>query len=302
MSRVGKKPVTVTAGVTATVEGQVVKMKGPKGQLQFVVHDDVSVKLDNGSITVAPRVETNRARALYGTARAQIANLLEGVTKGFEKKLDITGVGYRAALQGKKLQLALGYSHDVVYDIPEGILVTVPKPTEILISGNDLATRWSGRRGDPQLPSAGALQGQGRQIFRRVYLPQGRQEEVTEPVMSKLKITNARRKQRVRLSLRRTANGRPRLSIFRSSKHIYAQVIDDLKGETLASASSLEKAMRDTGKTGADVDAAKAVGKLLAERAVKNGVKEVVFDRGGYLYHGRVKALADAARESGLSF
>jgi large subunit ribosomal protein L6 len=137
MSRVGKKPVTVTAGVTATVDGQVVKMKGPKGQLQFVVHDDVSVKLDNGSITVAPRVETNRARALYGTARAQIANLLEGVTKGFEKKLDITGVGYRAALQGKKLQLALGYSHDVVYDIPEGILVTVPKPTEILISGND---------------------------------------------------------------------------------------------------------------------------------------------------------------------
>jgi large subunit ribosomal protein L18 len=120
--------------------------------------------------------------------------------------------------------------------------------------------------------------------------------------MSKLKITNARRKQRVRLSLRRTANGRPRLSIFRSSKHIYAQVIDDLKGETIASASSLEKAMRDTGKTGADVDAAQAVGKLLAERAVKNGVKEVIFDRGQYLYHGRVKALADAAREGGLSF
>ena len=120
--------------------------------------------------------------------------------------------------------------------------------------------------------------------------------------MSKLKVTNARRKQRVRLALRRTANGRPRLSVFRSSKHIYAQVIDDLKGETLASASSLEKAMRDTGKTGADIDAAKAVGKLLAERAVKNGVKEVIFDRGGYLYHGRVKSLAEGAREGGLNF
>lgn len=120
--------------------------------------------------------------------------------------------------------------------------------------------------------------------------------------MSKLKVTNARRKQRVRLSLRRTANGRPRLSVFRSSKHIYAQVIDDLKGETLASASSLEKTMRDAGKTGADIDAAKAVGKLLAERAVKKGVKDVVFDRGGYLYHGRVKALGEAARESGLNF
>ena len=120
--------------------------------------------------------------------------------------------------------------------------------------------------------------------------------------MSTTKITNARRKRRVRLALRRSGGGRPRLSVFRSSKHIYAQVIDDARGETLASASSLEKEMRAGSNTGADIDAAKAVGKLLAERAVKNGVKEVVFDRGSYLYHGRVKALADAARESGLSF
>ena len=120
--------------------------------------------------------------------------------------------------------------------------------------------------------------------------------------MSKMKVTNARRQKRVRLAIRRTANGRPRLSVFRSSKHIYAQVIDDLKGETLASASSLEKDLRAKGDTGANIDAAKEVGKLLAERAVKNGVKEVVFDRGRYLYHGRVKALADAAREGGLEF
>src|SRR3954454_18160345 len=120
--------------------------------------------------------------------------------------------------------------------------------------------------------------------------------------MSRNKVTNARRKQRVRLSLRRSAGGRPRLSVFCSSKHIYAQVIDDLKGETLASASSLEKEMRDTGNTGANIDAAKAVGKLLAERAVKKGVKEVVSDRGGYLYHGRVKALASAAGVLRLSF
>ena len=120
--------------------------------------------------------------------------------------------------------------------------------------------------------------------------------------MSTTKITNARRKRRVRLALRRSGGGRPRLSVFRSSKHIYAQVIDDARGETLASASSLEKEMRAGSNTGADIDAAKAVGRLLAERAVKKGVKEVVFDRGGYLYHGRVKALADAARESGLSF
>ncbi|KJC34659.1 50S ribosomal protein L6 [Bradyrhizobium sp. LTSP849] len=138
MSRVGKRPVAVPSGVTATVDGQTVKMKGPKGQLQFVVHDDVEVKLDSGQVKVNPRVETNRARALYGTARAQVANLVEGVTKGFEKKLEITGVGYRAALQGKNLQLALGYSHDVVYAIPEGITITVPKPTEITVTGSDI--------------------------------------------------------------------------------------------------------------------------------------------------------------------
>jgi large subunit ribosomal protein L6 len=137
MSRIGKRPVTIPSGVTATVEGQTVKMKGPKGQLQFVAHDDVEVKFDNGVIKVAPRVETNRAQAMYGTARAQVANLVAGVTKGFEKKLEITGVGYRAAMQGKNLQLALGYSHDVVYAIPEGITITVSKPTEITVAGID---------------------------------------------------------------------------------------------------------------------------------------------------------------------
>ena len=119
--------------------------------------------------------------------------------------------------------------------------------------------------------------------------------------MSRMKATNARRKQRVRLALRRSAGGRPRLSVFRSSKHIYAQIIDDLAGRTLASASSLDESLRG-GKNGANKNAAEAVGKLLAERAKAAGVTAVVFDRGGYLFHGRVKALADAAREGGLDF
>ena len=111
-----------------------------------------------------------------------------------------------------------------------------------------------------------------------------------------------RRKDRVRGALKAVAGDRARISVFRSSKHIYAQVIDDRKGETLASASSLEKDMRSSLKTGANIDAAKAVGKLLAERAAAKGVKDVVFDRGAYRYHGRVKALADAVREGGLKF
>jgi large subunit ribosomal protein L6 len=137
MSRIGKKPVPIPSGVTANVEGQTVKVKGPKGAMQVVLPDDVEIKMDAGNVKVDPRNETKRARAMWGTYRALLANLMTGVTKGFEEKLEINGVGYRAAVQGKNLQLALGYSHDVVYAIPEGITIAVPKPTEITITGND---------------------------------------------------------------------------------------------------------------------------------------------------------------------
>ncbi|MDR3517352.1 MAG: 50S ribosomal protein L18 [Azospirillaceae bacterium] len=120
--------------------------------------------------------------------------------------------------------------------------------------------------------------------------------------MLKPKELTARRKLRVRVQIRKRGGGRLRLSVFRSSKHIYAQIIDDAQGRTLATASTLDKGLRVDVKTGADIEAAKAVGKLIAERAVAAGITEVVFDRGGYMFHGRVKALADAAREAGLSF
>jgi large subunit ribosomal protein L6 len=137
MSRVGKKPVAIPSGVTAVVEGQTVKVKGPKGAMSLVLHGDVEAKVDKGEVKVDPRGETKRARAMWGTYRALLANVMEGVTKGFERKLEITGVGYRAALQGKNLQIQLGYSHDIVYPIPEGITITVPKPTEIVVTGID---------------------------------------------------------------------------------------------------------------------------------------------------------------------
>jgi large subunit ribosomal protein L6 len=137
MSRIGKKPVVVPAGVTAKVDGQLVQVKGAKGQLEFLVPDEVSVVQQDNALMVDPRNETKRARALWGTARARINNIVVGVTAGFEKKLEITGVGYRAAVQGKTLQLALGYSHDVNFPIPAGIAIVTPKPTEITVSGMD---------------------------------------------------------------------------------------------------------------------------------------------------------------------
>jgi large subunit ribosomal protein L6 len=137
MSRVGKRAVAVPSGVTASIEGQTVKVKGPKGALQLVVPDDVGVKLESGQIKVEPRAETKRARSQWGTSRTLIANLISGVTKGFEQRLEINGVGYRAAVQGKNLQIALGYSHDVIFPIPEGITIATPKPVEIVITGSD---------------------------------------------------------------------------------------------------------------------------------------------------------------------
>jgi large subunit ribosomal protein L6 len=137
MSRIGKKAVAIPAGVTASVEGQTVKMKGPKGALEFVVPDDIVVKMDNGAIKVDPKSETKRALAMWGTSRTLVSNLIAGVTKGFETRLEITGVGYRATVQGKNLHIALGYSHDITYPIPDGIAIVAPKPTEIVVTGID---------------------------------------------------------------------------------------------------------------------------------------------------------------------
>lgn len=137
MSRIGKKAVSLPKGVTATVNGQRVSVKGPKGELAFTATDTVTVAMNEGGIKVEPVDDSQPARAAWGMSRTQIANLIKGVTTGYERKLEISGVGYRAAIQGKELQLALGYSHDVRYSIPTGITIATPKPTEIVISGID---------------------------------------------------------------------------------------------------------------------------------------------------------------------
>lgn len=137
MSRIGKKPVPVPSGVTATINGQMVEVKGPKGQLSFVLNDLVLAEQSEDGISIKMREDSKPARAMWGMSRTMVENLVTGVSKGFEKKLEITGVGYRAQVQGKNLQLALGFSHDVVYAMPEGIDVACPKPTEIVISGID---------------------------------------------------------------------------------------------------------------------------------------------------------------------
>jgi large subunit ribosomal protein L6 len=137
MSRIGKKPVPVPTGVTVNLSGQNVSVKGPKGELKFVLVEHVLAKLEDGKVAVDPRDETKLARSCWGMSRTMISNMIKGVTQGYSRSLEINGVGYRAAVQGKVLQLNLGYSHDVNYPIPEGIEIKTPKPTEIVITGID---------------------------------------------------------------------------------------------------------------------------------------------------------------------
>lgn len=137
MSRIGKRPVPLPQGVEATVSGQTVSVKGPKGTRAFTATDDVTIAVEDGAVTVTPRGLSKRARQQWGMSRTQVANLVTGVTGGFRKELDINGVGYRAAVQGKVLKLQLGYSHDIDFPIPEDVTITTPRPTEIIVEGID---------------------------------------------------------------------------------------------------------------------------------------------------------------------
>ncbi|MEO9827167.1 MAG: 50S ribosomal protein L6 [Paracoccaceae bacterium] len=137
MSRIGKKPIELPSGVEASVSGQTVSVKGPKGTREFTATDDVSIAVDGNVVSVEPRGKSKRARQQWGMSRTMVANLVTGVTDGFKKELEINGVGYRAQLQGKNLQLNLGLSHDVNFEVPEGVTVTVPKNTQIIVEGID---------------------------------------------------------------------------------------------------------------------------------------------------------------------
>jgi len=137
MSRIGKKPVNLPSGVTASVSGQTVEVKGPNGTRTFTATDDVTITVEDNAVSVTPRGSSKRARQQWGMSRSQIQNLVQGVTTGFKKELEINGVGYRAAIQGNVLKLNLGYSHDVDFIVPDGVTVTAPKPTIIFVEGID---------------------------------------------------------------------------------------------------------------------------------------------------------------------
>ena len=293
MSRIGRMPITVPAGVTVDIaEGNVVTVKGPKGQLTRALRPEMMIEQEGTTITVKRPSEDKLHRSLHGLTRTLLHNMIVGVTDGYAKELDVNGVGYRVAKEGKNLVMNLGYSHQVIVSEVEGITIEVPSPNKIIIRGCDKEAvgQFAAEVREKRPPEP--YKGKGIKYTT---------ETIRRAEMIKRPNTNAqrmKRHKRVRAKISGTPE-MPRLNVFRSEANIYAQVIDDVAGVTLVSASSLDKAVEGYG---GNIAAAAAVGKLIAERAKAKGIENVVFDRGGYLYHGRVKALAEGAREGGLKF
>ena len=269
-----------------------VQVNGPLGELSQVVPLRMSIEKQEETIVVTRPTDRGEDRSLHGLTRTLIANMVDGVTKGFEKRLEIQGVGYRASMRGTDLELAVGFSHPVVITPRAGITFEVPQPTQIIVKGHRQADgRPDGRR-DPQGAPARALQGQGDPLRGRARPPQGRKESVgNEAVHSRSQGTPppARARQGRR---HRRASAPRRLPLEHWASTPSSSTTPSAR--TLASAGwkALPKSFK-----GNKTDQAREVGKVLADRAKKAGYQSVVFDRAGYLYHGRVKALAEGARE-----
>ena len=291
MSRVAKAPVVVPAGVDVKINGQVITIKGKNGELTRTLNDAVEVKHADNTLTFGPRDGYADGWAQAGTARALLNSMVIGVTEGFTKKLQLVGVGYRAAVKGNVINLSLGFSHPVDHQLPAGITAECPTQTEIVLKGADkqvigqvAADLRAYRRPEP-------YKGKGVRYADEVVR--------TKEAMDK-KSARIRRATRARRKLQEL--GATRLVVHRTPRHIYAQVIAPNGSEVLVAASTVEKAIAEQLKYTGNKDAAAAVGKAVAERALEKGIKDVSFDRSGFQYHGRVQALADAAREAGLQF
>ena len=298
MSRIGKLPVVIPAGVTVTLKDNVVSVKGPKGELSQYVNPAIEVTIADGHVELkenenAMLDDLKQRHAYHGLYRALVHNMVVGVSEGYKKELELVGVGYRASNNGNIIDLALGYTHNIFIQLPPEIKVETKSernknPLIILEScdkqllGQVCAKIRSFRKPEPY--KGKGIKFVGEEIRRKSGKSAGAKIE------RRIKI-----KYRVRNKISGTPE-RPRMSVFRSNKQIYVQVIDDLSGKTLAAASSLGMSAMPKKEQAAKV------GELIAKKAQEAGITAVVFDRNGYLYHGRVKEVADAARNGGLKF
>ena len=302
MSRIGRMPIAIPAGVTVEVaENNKVTVKGPKGTLERVLPSEMDIKVEGAEVLVSRPNDLKKMKSLHGLTRTLIHNMVVGVTEGFEKKLEVNGVGYRAAKSGKKLTLNLGYSHPVEMIDPEGIETVVDGQNLITVKGIDKEKvgQFAAEIRDKRRPEP--YKGKGIKYADETIRRKVGKTGMKMVSKESRQLVRAKKHMKIRNRFSGTAE-RPRLAVFRSNNHMYAQIIDDTVGNTLVSASTLEKEIKAELEKTNNVDAAAYLGTVIAKRAIEKGIKEVVFDRGGFIYQGKVAALADAAREAGLEF
>ena len=300
MSRIGRRPVDIPDGVEVSVDdANLVTVRGPRGELSQSMHPTMRIVTDPGQARVERPDDVGFSRSLHGLTRSLLANMVEGVTQGFEKRLQIVGVGYRAALKGKDIELQVGYSHPVVVPQPDGIEFEVPAPTQVVVRGNDKQLVGEVAAKIRKIRKPEPYKGKGIRYENEYVRKKAGKAAKGDRLMDAKTRREARvrRHARVRKKVTGTAE-RPRLAVFRSNRHIYVQLIDDAAA-TLAAASTPRSAAA-TSDAGGKLASAKEVGKLIADRAKGAGIDRVVFDRGGRRFHGRVAAIAEGAREGGL--
>ena len=306
MSRKARLPIALPKGVEAKFGGKALTVKGPKGTLSGEIREEILVEISEGKITVRLHEGKEEASNILGLYWSLIANMVKGVSEGFEKRLEMVGVGFRAAVQGKLLDLQIGLSHPTKVKIPDGIEVAVEKNTNIQIKGIDkrlvgqFAADIRGKK--PPEPYKGkGIRYVDEYVNAKQAKPVRRLRGFFYMDNSQLHRNRTRIKRvlRVRQNLRGDQD-KPRLSVHKSSKHLYVQLIDDEKSTTLASISTMTKEFRDSEYNRKNKEAAKQLGLKIAELAKQKNVQKVVFDRGRYKYHGLIASIADGAREGGL--
>ena len=312
MSRIGRLPIAVPAGVNVTLDGRDITVTGPRGTLARDLHPDMRIVREDGALLVERPTEAKMHKQLHGLTRTLVANMVEGVTNGYRKGIEITGVGYRATKVGEKLQLNLGYSHPIEIEPPAGISFEVENPTRLAVVGIDkeLVGQVAAKVRATRKPEP--YKGKGVRYAGEVDPPQGRQgrqDRRQEVVMTKERSTmtqvasrgaaRQKRHERIRLHLDGTGGAAAPRGLPQPQPHLRPghrrRVRPDARRR-------LDRREGVQGLQATKTEEAAAVGRLVAERARSAGVERVVFDRAGFRYHGRIKSLADAAREAGLDF
>jgi large subunit ribosomal protein L6 len=315
MSRVGKLPVKIPDKVKVQVVDGDIKIEGPKGKMHFPHNPKVKVEVVGKEVKVSRPDESRLAKGLHGLTRTLVKNAIEGVVKGYEQTLEITGVGFKAEAKGKSLNF-VSATPTLSFPLPEGVTAEVdPKQTKVVVRSADKhllgLTAAKIRALRPPEPYKGKGVKYAEEIVRRKEGKTGaaraaslmrqligrqRKEEDEWPA------TDARESARRASGRSSAAPPAPRLTVYKSLKHMYAQIVDDTAGRTVVAVSTGSKSLRDAVKDDDKTGAAKKVGAAIAKAALEKGVTHVVFDRNGFDYHGRVAAVAEAAREAGLQF